>query len=94
MVSGKRASMVCRVDANGARSIWPCTPPKFLGQISVDEEIDTLTADGAYDTRSCHTAIIDRQTTAIIPVSKNGRPWKEDCPAATARNEILRATRH
>jgi hypothetical protein len=68
--------------------------PKFLGQISVDEEIDTLTADGAYDTRSCHTAIIDRQTTAIIPVSKNGRPWKEDCPAATARNEILRATRH
>jgi len=48
----------------------------------------------AYDTRRCHTAIIDRQATAIIPIRKNGRPWKEDCPAAIARNETLRATRH
>ncbi len=53
-----------------------------------------LTADGAYDTRRCHTAIIDRHATAIIPIRKNGRPWKEDCPAACARNETLRATRH
>ena len=45
-------------------------------------------------TRRCHTAIIDRQATAIIPIRKNGRPWKEDCAAAVARNEILRATRH
>ena len=30
---------------------------------------------------------------AIIPIRKNGRPWKEDCPAAIARNETLRATR-
>jgi hypothetical protein len=52
------------------------------------------TADGAYDTRRCHTAIIDRQATPIIPIRKNGRPWKEDCPAAIARNETLRATRH
>ena len=29
-----------------------------------------------------------------IPIRKNGRPWKEDCPAAVARNENLRATRH
>jgi len=50
--------------------------------------------DGAYDTRRCHTAIIGRRTTAIIPIRKNGRPWKEDCPAAIARNEALRATRH
>ena len=40
------------------------------------------------------TAIINRQATAIIPIRKNGRPWKEDCPAAIARNETLRATRH
>ena len=53
-----------------------------------------VTADGAYDTRRCHTAIIDRQATAIIPILKNGRPWKEDCLAALARNETLRATRH
>lgn len=47
-----------------------------------------------YDTRRCHTAIIDRTATAIIPIRKNGRPWKEDCPAAIARNETLRAARH
>jgi hypothetical protein len=30
----------------------------------------------------------------IIPIRKNGRTWKEDCPTAIARNETLRATRH
>ena len=68
--------------------------PELLDQIPEDEEIGTVTADGAYDTRRCHTAIIDRQATAIIPIRKNGRPWKEGCPAARARNETLRATRH
>ena len=68
--------------------------PELLDQIPVGEEISTVTADGAYDTRRCHTAIIDRQATAIIPIRKNGRPWKEDCPTAIARNETLRATRH
>ena len=68
--------------------------PELLNQIPEDEDIGTVTADGAYDTRRCHTAIIDRQATAIIPIRKNGRPWKEDCPAAIARNETLRATRH
>ena len=68
--------------------------PELLDQIPEGQEIGTVTADGAYDTRRCHTAIIDRQATAIIPIRKNGRPWKEDCPAALARNETLRATRH
>lgn len=68
--------------------------PELLKQIPEGEEIGTVTADGAYDTRRCHTAIINRQATAIIPVRKNGRAWKEDCPAAVARNETLRATRH
>ena len=40
------------------------------------------------------TGGIDRQATAIIPIRRNGRPWKEDCPAARARNETLRATRY
>jgi hypothetical protein len=72
--------------------------PELRGPIPGGEELGTVTADGAYDTRRCHTAIItaiiDRQATAIIPVRKNGSPWKEDCPAAIARNETLRATRH
>jgi 2,3-bisphosphoglycerate-independent phosphoglycerate mutase len=53
----------------------------------------TVTADGAHDTRRCHAAIIDRHATAIIPIRRNGRPRKEDCPAATAINETLRAIR-
>jgi len=68
--------------------------PELPDQIPEGEEIGTVTADGACDTRRCHTAITLRQATAIIPIRKNGRPWKEDCPAAIARNETLRATRH
>ena len=68
--------------------------PDLLDQIPKGEDIGTVTADGAYDTRRCHTAIIDREATAIIPIRKNGRPWREDRPAAIARNENLRATRY
>ena len=67
--------------------------PDLLEQISVDENISTVTADGAYDTRRCHTAILARGAVPIIPIRKNGLSWKEDCPAAIARNETLRATR-
>jgi hypothetical protein len=66
--------------------------PDLLVQIPEDEQIGTVTADGAYDTRRCHTAIIARDAEAIIPVRKNGRLWKEDGPAAKARNEILRVS--
>ena len=68
--------------------------PELLGQIPEDEQIGSVTADGAYDTRRCHSAIIDRQAMPIIPIRKNRRPWKEDCPAVKARNETLRATKH
>ena len=67
---------------------------ELLGQIPEGEDIGTVTADGAYDTRRCHTAIVNRHATLVIPIRKNGRPWKEGCPAAIARNETLRATRH
>ena len=68
--------------------------PDLLGQIPEDEQIGTVTADGAYDTRRCHKAIIGREATPIIPIRRNGRLWKEDCPAAKVRNDTLRATRH
>ena len=68
--------------------------PELPDQIPEGEVIGTVTADGAYDTRRCHTAIIDHRATAIIPIRKNGRPWKEDCPAATARPSTgMRSTR-
>ena len=66
--------------------------PHLLDQIPPDEQIGTVTGDGAFDTRRCHTAILERGGTAVIPIRKNGRRWREDCPAAVARNEILRAT--
>ena len=68
--------------------------PDLLSQIPADEQIGTVTADGAYDTRRCHTAIVNRQGTPIIPIRRNGRLWKEDCPAARTRNDTLRATRY
>ena len=68
--------------------------PDLLGQVPVEDEIGTVTADGAYDTRRCHAAIVQRGAVPIIPIRWNGRPWKEDGPAAVARNETLRATRH
>lgn len=67
--------------------------PDLLDQIPPDQEIGTVTGDGAFDTRRCHAAIHARGGTAIIPIRKNGRFWKEDCPAARARNDILRTTR-
>ena len=48
--------------------------------------------DGEWQARK--HGVQGRQATAIIPIRRNGRPWKEDCPAARARNETLRATRH
>jgi hypothetical protein len=68
--------------------------PELFDQIPECEVISTVAGDGAYDTRRCHTAILDRLATPIIPIRKHGRQWKEDCPAAIARNDTLRATRH
>jgi hypothetical protein len=68
--------------------------PDLLSQIPADAQVGTVTADGACDTRRRHTAITDRQGTPIIPIRRNGRLWKEDCPAARARNDTPRATRY
>ena len=62
--------------------------PDLLAQIPPNQPIGTVTADGAYDTRTCHTAIAGRGGTAVIPIRKNGRPWKEDCPAARKKRNL------
>ena len=67
--------------------------PELLAQISGDEVIVAVGADGAYDTKGCHAAIAARGAVALIPTRKNGQPWKENTPGARARNETLRATR-
>ena len=67
--------------------------PNLLGQISTEEQIASVSGDGAYDTKGCHEAIALRQADAIIPIRKNAKPWKLNRLGAAARNEILRATR-
>jgi hypothetical protein len=57
--------------------------PELLSQIPPDQEIASVTADGAYDTRKCHDAIAERGAHAVIPPRKNAKPWKAItlCPA-------------
>lgn len=68
--------------------------PDLLSQIPPEQEIATVTADGAYDTRRCHDAIADRGAHAVIPPRKNARPWKPTTAGAMARNEALRASKY
>ena len=68
--------------------------PELLEQIAPDQEIGTVTADGAYDTRKCHDAIGDRGAAAIIPPRRNARPWKPTTAGAQARNEALRTSKY
>jgi hypothetical protein len=42
---------------------------KRRGSLTIwfDQDIASVTADGAYDTRKCHDAIADRGAHAVIP---------------------------
>ena len=65
--------------------------PALLAQIPTEERIDSVTADGIYDTKGCHGAIAARGADAIIPPRGNARAWKGHDPGLRARNEALRA---
>lgn len=66
--------------------------PELLGQISPDQDVGSVTADGAYDTRKCHDAIATRGAHAVIPPRKNAKPWKPTSPGAIARNDAVNET--
>ena len=68
--------------------------PHLLNQIPRDQEIGSVTADGAYDTRRCHNAIADRGAAAVIPPRRNAQPWKPGTAGAIARNDALRASKY
>lgn len=68
--------------------------PESLDQIPPDQDIGSVTADGAYDTRRCHDAISARNAHAIIPPRKNAKPWKPTSPGAIARNDAVNASRY
>ena len=67
--------------------------PELLDQIPPDQEIASVTADGAFDTRKCHDAIAACGAAAIIPPRRNAKRWKPDTAGAVARNEALRASK-
>lgn len=67
--------------------------PDLLSQILSREEIGSVTADGAFDTRKSHDAIADRGAHTIIPPRRNAKPWKAVTAGAVARNEALRASK-
>ena len=68
--------------------------PDLLNQIPPDEDISSVTADGAFDTRKCHDAIAARNAHAVIPPRKNAKLWKADTPGARARNEAVRSSKY
>jgi len=48
--------------------------PEPLDQIPPEQQIASVTADGAFDTLKCHKAIAARGAAAIIPPRKNAKP--------------------
>jgi len=68
--------------------------PDLLSQIPAEEEIASVTADGAYDTRKCHDAIAERGAHAVIPPRKNAKPLKTVTTGEVARNEAPRAAKY
>jgi hypothetical protein len=64
--------------------------PDLLNQIPPNQHLGSVTADGAYDTRTCPDTIAARNAHAGIPPRKNAKLWKPDTAGARARNEALR----
>ncbi len=54
--------------------------PELLNQIPLDQDIGSVTADGAYDTRKCHEAIAVRDAHAVIPSAKTQSPGRRRAP--------------
>lgn len=65
--------------------------PELLAQIPTDEAIESVSADGAYDTRGCLDAIAERQAMAVIPPRKNASHWKKSSLGSAHRNEAILA---
>ena len=62
----------------------------LVTQIPLDERIDSVYTDGAYDTKYCRQVILDRDAHAVIPPRKNAKPSKDKKMGSLERNELLR----
>ncbi|KCX50256.1 putative transposase [Acinetobacter pittii] len=49
----------------------------LLSQVPLDERIDSVYTDGAYDTKHCRQVILNRDAHAVIPPRKNTKPRKD-----------------
>jgi hypothetical protein len=65
----------------------------LLDQIPLDEQIDSVYTDGAYDTKYCRKVISDRQTHAVIPPRKNAQPSKDKTLRSVQINELLKTVK-
>lgn len=65
--------------------------PELLDQIPVDEPIDTIGGDCAYDTQACYAAITARSATPSIPPREGAAYWPPTTRRAPAQR---RARRH
>jgi hypothetical protein len=68
--------------------------PDLPCRIPEGEPIGTVTADGAYDTRRLPQGHHRTAGHADRPDPQERAAMEEDCPAARARNDTLRATRY
>lgn len=66
--------------------------PERLNQIPPDQDIGSVTADGAYDMRRYHDVVAERNANAFIPPRKNAMPWKPSSNGAIARNQAVTAS--
>ena len=64
---------------------------ELLVQIPKEEDIKSVRADGAYDTKDCYHHIADREAQAIIPPRSNAVIWKNpEHEGDKARNKTVR----
>lgn len=81
------------IEITGSRAGDAPMLPELLGQIAKDQPVALVSADGAYDTKTCHEAIAARNACAVIPARRNAKAWPENTPGVDARNETVRACR-
>lgn len=62
------------IDSTGINIGDALVLPDLLNEIPPYQDIDSVTADGAYDTRKCQEAIAVRNAHAVIPPRKNAKP--------------------
>ena len=67
--------------------------PELPDRIPAEQEIASVTDDGAFDVRKCRDAIAALGAVAIIPPRKNAKPRKPDTARAIAGNEIPRTSK-